>query len=295
MRTRSLPLLVVLAAAIAADVPAFAQQEAPAQTAPEKKAPAGLPKGGKLIPKLEIEGIPLSEVLNYLRDADPDFQAVVSGPGAEGGGPIIQELRLKNVSAASVVQLLGATYPQIRVNALEGDESVIWTIRVDHPEMPVGEGGGFHDGALPDPAMMGMPGGPAPAAQPVTTVHRLREIIDDLARDSAGAPEDRKKAREAVLSLVQATIETQGGGKTPATIKLHEATETLVFKGTSLQASFVEQALGSLRPVPGDPALQNESRRELRALAAEVKELKKRLNEIQAAPLPPVEPNKPKQ
>lgn len=284
MRNHLLTLLVALTVTFAAGAPAWAQSEAPAPPVPQKNANPGVSHSTKLIPKLEFRDVPLSEVLNILRDADPDFQAIVSGPGSEDGGPTIQELRLKNVSAASVLRVLGEAYPQIRVDAMQPEDGtpMIWSIHVLGPEQPAGGSG---PGLYGPAGEMGM-GGETAGTQTVTTVHRLREIIDDLARDGRDAPENRKKACEAVLSLVQATIETQGGGKSPATIKLHEATETLVFKGTAMQAGFVEQALSTLTPVVGDSGSNSEMRREIKALTEQVRELKMRLNENPENALP---------
>jgi hypothetical protein len=255
---------------------------------------------------VKVEGLPLVEVLNFLRDVDPTFQVVLAGPGAQGGGPVIHELKLKNVSAESVLKLLAQTYPQIAVDTVAGDDqgSPIWTVVVAGPRP--GEGGipgvpgvpGFDPGGF---EMMGDPGMPAPAAQPVTIVRRLRESIDHLA--GGDSEEARAKARSAVLSLVQATIETQGGGgNAPAVIKLHEPTDTLVFKGTPFQAQFVDEALDTLLPSKENQhaAFQKQAEhyaRQLGRLEVRLAELERKLAARGDAPTPSekAQDNKPKQ
>jgi hypothetical protein len=298
MRTRS-PILtrIALATAIAAAVPALAQEPAPPGAAAKEGKPAAAaattpanPARPMLLPEVKVEGLPLVEVLNFLRDVDPTFQVVLAGPGAQGGGPIIHELKLKNVSAEAVLKLLAQTYPQISIDTVAADDqgSPIWTVVVGAPK-PAGEGDPLFGGAGPgfDPAM-GMPADRS--AEPVTIVRRLRESIDHLA--AGDSEEARAKARSAVLSLIQATIETQGGGgKAPATIKLHEPTDTLVFKGTAAQAQFVDEALGTLLPSKENQqaALQKQAEhyaKQVGRLEARLAELERKLGENRDAAEP---------
>ena len=55
--------------------------------------------GPQLIPELAVTEVPFAELIEMLRKADPSFQAVVAyPPDSDRSGPIIQELKLKNVS-----------------------------------------------------------------------------------------------------------------------------------------------------------------------------------------------------
>src|SRR4051794_31099700 len=50
----------------------------------------------KLLPEINVKDVALPDLIDYLRDLDPSFQAVVAyDPGAVRGEPKIQELRLK--------------------------------------------------------------------------------------------------------------------------------------------------------------------------------------------------------
>ena len=193
----------------------------------------------KLIPELKVVDVPFPELIEMLRQADPSFQVVVAyAPESDRNGPAIQELKLKNVSAESVLQLLAQTYSlEINKTATE-DGRPIWTVRVAAPIQRGGlyGGSGGHD---------------AGGSQRVTTVHRLREIVDALVSDTSKAEEFRKQARDGVVSLLQTAIDTEaadGRGGVKAVIKLHEPTETLVFRGTAQQAELVQATLDELSP-----------------------------------------------
>jgi hypothetical protein len=204
----------------------------------------------RLLPEVNLQDVGLPDVIGFLRDVDPSFQAVIAyDPGATRGDPKIQELRLRNVSADAVLQLLAKTYPQISVEAVRDKQGgIIWSVRVmpDNRFFDRGRGGGVG----------GFGGVPRTANAPtgVTVVHRLREIVDDIAAPDA-KDGDRKKALDSIVSLVQAALETdaagagaKGGGKTDLLLKVHEGTEALIFHGSQDQANIVVQALDALQP-----------------------------------------------
>jgi hypothetical protein len=231
----------------------------------EKSPPAATtaPAGDhpKLLPEVNVKDVPLTDLIDLLRDVDPTFQAVVSyEPGATRGQPQIQELRLRNVSVESVMKLLSESYPQINIGSVTEDGTgKVWTIRVSHDQRqpsgpPIGRPGG--QGLFGGESGGGGGGVPVQEAGDVTAVFRLREIVDDLAPINGGAA-GRKSALESIVSLVQTTLETGGASKPggfkgaarhEATLKLHEGTETLIFHGSSEQSGLVVQALDTLQP-----------------------------------------------
>jgi hypothetical protein len=209
---------------------AFAQGPPGAQPA-AAPAPKAAEPAGKTLPEISLNDVGLPDIIAFLRDVDPGFQAVIAyAPGIPRGEPKIQELRLKNVTTDAVLHLLAETYPQINIEAVsaggEDGKGRIWTIRVGR------------DPRVDERDM---------ALAPVTTVNRLREIVDSVSDNARGAAE-RKRAMDLVLSLVQAAVETAGRDGPPAVVKLHEGTETLVFKGTPEQVNLVQQTLASLEP-----------------------------------------------
>jgi hypothetical protein len=259
-------------------LPAWGQEaKPPATQKPAAAAPAAPAERPMRLPEVKLEQVGFADVINFLRDVDPTFQAVVSyAPGVERGEPVIQELQLKNVTTASVLQLLAEAYPQVSLDetGVDAGGSQIWMIRVGP------------DPRVPEPTQ---DDGPPP---PVTTVHRLREIVDGLSADKADAAA-RKKALDGVMSVVQAALETQqaavGGERTQrradaVRLSLHEATETLVFKGPHDAAELVGETLTTLLPTKREVDARNVNeldalRRENERLRAEVDALRKRLEE----------------
>jgi hypothetical protein len=270
MRIESFRRAVLVAACLAG--PALAQNAQPDDKAQLKVAveqpDADAKAEPNLIPEITLTGIPFSDVVNYLRDVDPAFQAVVSyAPGVDSSEPVIQDLRLKKVSADSVVEVMAAAYPQLRV--AKDETARIWIIHVepDPRQRRRDEGGGGEEGDK---------------GKTYTNVYRLREIVDEMidVAPNGNAKEDaRKNALDSVLSLLQAAIETQGEAKSPAAIKVHPATETLVFKGTSDQANLIDQALANL--APPKEVQQQRSNRTIQNLEGEVENLQLQLQTMQ--------------
>ena len=133
----------VVAVVVGAALPASAQAPTPAKhkslepAEQVERGPAAAAETAKLpitLPEVSFQDIPIPDVVNFLRDVDPGFQAVVTyEPGVEGGGPRIQDLRLKNVPAGRVLRLIAQAYPQIEVvaNMDEGDGAgTVWVIRI---------------------------------------------------------------------------------------------------------------------------------------------------------------------
>jgi hypothetical protein len=198
----------------------FAQQPATAAAAEEMKHEPS----GTVIPEVDFKNTLFSDVIQFLRDVDKSFQCVVSyNPGAEGG-PSIQEMKLRNVTAESVLELLTTAYPQI--HASMDSSARYWIIRVEG-----------------EPTR----GGDQSPQAPRVMVHRLREIVDDLLR-RPDAEQSRKKALESIMSLVSNLTEVDGGDMNNVRLQLHEATETLAVKGADPLLETVAAALASLRP-----------------------------------------------
>jgi hypothetical protein len=234
MRLGVLPVAILTAAVALGPSHSLSQEQE--QVESEGGSSGGLfdrskakPVPQKLIAEIDFENVSLSEVIAHLRKVDPTFQAVVSYlPGAEVGGPRIQELRLKNVPVESILGALTQAYPQIHLDLVPGSgragDSRVWTIRVEAGQKTRED----------------------TSSRTYTSVHRLREIIDELIR-RPGAEGDRKKALESIMSLMQSIVDIQGKGGDPhAKVMLHEATETLIFNGTERQTEQVHIALNAL-------------------------------------------------
>jgi hypothetical protein len=225
MRTASSFLIAALSIA-AIVLPAAGAQEKPAPPESQPAAPE------RTIPELKLDNVPFDELIQFLRQADPDFQVVVAHEG--GPGPIIQELWLKNVTASQVLQVVGRTYGFADVRpAGSSAKGTIWSVRTVGPRQPSGP--------------------PQPAEQAVTGTFRLRDTIDGVASE---LPEkDRKEATLRILSLLEMALRAdyKTDNSVLPKIQLHEPTETLVFHGSREQMSLVRDTLQSLTPRQSAP------------------------------------------
>jgi hypothetical protein len=237
MRHRFAPPLALAVAIFVAGGPALAQKPDRVEGAAAQGPPAaeGIPTvaaaaaAQKLLPEVKVENISLADLINNLREADPSFQAVVAyAPGVEPPGPVVQELKLKNVTAQSVLDVLQQVYPFLEIRTVrvgdERQESEVKTVVVNRDNREK-----------------------RPASGRVTSVLRIREIVDDLEEDEgrkdvAGA---RDRARSAVLSLLQAALQTTEPAG--SSLKVHEATDTVVFSGTGEQAVLVQETVQTLK------------------------------------------------
>jgi hypothetical protein len=181
------------------------------------------------LPEFEMHDVPLQAVLEHLRDAAPQFQlVVVYEPGAPPDQPVITHLKLTRVTPSQVLEALSRVFAQVRVSRTEGAEPAVWTVQIRAPR--------------------------SPDATRITRVFRLREAIDQVARettesDGPAARGQRQQARSAVLALIDTALQADGGGsQPPPQLQFHEPTETLVFRGTKDEAVLVDDALGALRP-----------------------------------------------
>jgi hypothetical protein len=175
-----------------------------------------------LLDHIQFKDTPLPKIIDFLRSADPSFKVVLAGEaGASPDDLIVSELELRKVTASQVLEALKMAYPRINVS-FTGDEPPVWTVRVE-PDRSAGE--------------------------PVTSVFRLREAINQVQQDMELS--DRDKARAAVLQLIeQAARMNTSHGEAPPVLQLHEATDTLLFRGTVDQLKTVAKALEALVPSP---------------------------------------------
>ncbi|MEW6250124.1 MAG: hypothetical protein AB1716_05725 [Planctomycetota bacterium] len=224
-----LPVVPALLAAFLTQ-PTLAQQERPpaAETHPAAAAQPAIEE--RVLPEIALQDVTLAQVLQKLREMDPDFQAVLAhNPMVDPNEPRLAELKLTRVTASQVLDAIEKAYPFVRVHpAASATGRPIWTVQVQGPQVVRAHA-------------------PEPVAKRTTTVYRLREALDQVEADSQ--PESRKAALDAVLELIEAALraDTPDKEQMPA-LRLHEPTETLVFRGTPEQAQLVYQTLTTLRP-----------------------------------------------
>lgn len=240
--TTVLSLVIFLAVSAIHGQPAPAHAE---EMAPAPAAPTTAPIENTLMPIGTIgSGMPLEDVLHVISDQVPGFNSVIQREGqTDSGYPTLPAMRLKNVSIGQFLKFIQMSYPA-RVERIDGPAGPLYLIQVSQPTTPQTAQIG-----MPPP---GFPGGPPPANE--VKVYRLTAIIDSLTNGDNSA-DAQKKAMNNVLSLIQAALD-QANGKGETVLKVHDPTQTLVFKGSLEKMTVLEQVLQTLEPKTPDLASQ---------------------------------------
>jgi hypothetical protein len=218
----------------------------------------------RILPEVKINDMTLDAVMEFLRDVVPGFNSsIVRAPGVPKDYPKVQ-FTLKDVSLAQLFELIKTSYPGIEIARIEGPKGPLYVIKImSGPDMasagpPGMVAGGFGVG-IPRFGDFAMAPGAA-QGQPDSSVHvyRLTDIITSLARakprpsekaeDKAGVT---KEAMSDVLALVQAALD-QTDEETPSSIKVHEGTQALVFKGGRRKQQVLEGILAAFQPKHDD-------------------------------------------
>lgn len=250
-----------------------------ADPAPSAPNPASAPGGGasqRPISEINFTAVSADDVMGFLRDVVPGFQAViVRDPDVPAGEPQVT-LNLKNVTLDQFIAVLSQAYPSLEWSTAPG--TTIHVVRV-HAASGL-TGSKLHVYSLaplvsnlahPTPQQPGpqpgiVPGGPA-APAPAT---------DDPEKQ---LQEMRKRALNNVLSVIKAALAQVPDGDS-AVLQVHEETETLIFKGTASQEEAVEQVLQALsgnNGVAGDIA--NAARLDAQHAAAAAGQIAVRMQE----------------
>jgi hypothetical protein len=174
-----------------------------------------------VLPEVNFEGVPLDSVVDYIRDLVPNLNLViVRSPGVSDDYPMLQKIRLKNVTVEQFFQLIKQSYEHLE---LEGDETLA-VIRITGPRVE------------------------SEMQTETVQVYPLRSIVQVLADQKPVLPDVsvQEQALNDVLSLIEAAMKEKGGAK--PVIKVHPPTQTLLFKGDSRSQEVVERVLQALQP-----------------------------------------------
>lgn len=253
---------------------AAAQPAKPAPAPPPKPADPARFDPDAPLPEIKVEGVTLEDLVQFLQDARPGFQAVVvRDPGAPRDYPQIT-MRLKNVSTMQLLGLIQKAYPQVTIDdTTEGPGGVVYCIKVIPDPAP--QGGGFAGG--------GMLGQRLDLNARYVQVYSLARAVNMLAAEKAADPKDRAKAgRDAtnqLLSLLKAAITQSDADGANAALQVHEETQTLVFKGTPAQQQLIDSVLRAVAP-PDDDARKSATEK-LRQMERAREELELRLRRLE--------------
>jgi hypothetical protein len=174
-----------------------------------------------------------ADLLHRLRQLDPAFQYVAE-PGT-WQDTRLPEIQLRDVTATDVVQILSNLVPDLRIQPITGS---VWVLssRGRAASAPSTQLSAF---GLSDP------------------VERigLKDAWDGLGKDQDAPTAEqiaagRKQALKEVLSLLESAV-TQADPSFQPSLKLHEATEVLLVRGTGAQLNAVSQAIKALQSSEG--------------------------------------------
>jgi hypothetical protein len=184
------------------------------------------------LPELKFDNVKLDDALTFLSDVDPTFAPqLVRDPRVPSDYPMIT-FRAKNITIPQFLEFLQQAYG-IGSSRIAGPGGFVYLITVEA-----------------DSRVEAYLAGQT-KSQSASTVN-VFNISDVVQRVAALKPAERSSAERAklalndVLALVQAALElTPQANK--ATLKVHEGTESLIFKGTIEQLQVVEDTLKTLR------------------------------------------------
>lgn len=206
---------------------------------------------------LQLDGLPLPEVINYLSETTGRNIVLMMPRTIEPGSIVVPTMKLKHVSLEQVLDLI-TQMPGVEMSYdVSGEgESAIYQIRVeriDYVDQPIA---GDPMGAVPGAPVMvgGQPFG-AMNAEPYLSVIPLERMLLG-ANPSERIPEEAKRAEllaartKQALTLIDQAFAMNAGNEPKPEIKLHQDTNTLLVKASPMQLQTITQVLNALE-VPG--------------------------------------------
>ena len=199
------------------------------------RAPTTMPGlEGMPMPSDEItKPILLDDELREIHDAVPSFIWVLNRDGfAQPDYPTLPPMTLKHVTIGQFLQYVQVAFPGVQCVRIDGPEGSLYSIRV-----------------------AGSPDRPRTSH---VRLYRLSDIINAQADEEAAKDKDANKSRDDrikaatndVLSLLQAALD-QTDPDGASSLKIHEPTLTLMFKGSLAKQEVLEEALQTLTPRRG--------------------------------------------
>ncbi len=185
-----------------------------------------------VMPKGPYNGVALGDLIDLLKHQVPGFDAIViRAPQVPADYPTFDNFSPKNVTIGQFLDLVRSSFPGVDVRRIDGRMGPLYVFEI-------GNGGQFNV-----PMGSGAPAAPgtiADTSTPIVRVYPLGGIVSALGGDT-------KQSLNNVLSLLQTTLDAEGGSQ-GATLKVHEPTMMLVFKGSVGQMQVLEQAIAALKP-----------------------------------------------
>lgn len=187
----------------------------------------------------------LDDELESIRAVIADFNSVVvRDPGVPADYPTLPVMTLKNVTLGQFLQFVRAAYPGVEIVRIDGPAGALYSIRI-RPDEEAIRRASFRADARADANRV--------------RLYRLADVVNALCADKLRFGQDGKDinrdevvkdATNQVLSLLQAALD-QTDQDGPVTLKIHEPTQTLMFKGSRAKQDVLEEALSTLQPGGG--------------------------------------------
>jgi hypothetical protein len=204
------------------------------------------------LPELKFDNVSLDDVLTFLADVDGKFAPqLVRDPGVPADYPTIT-FHAKNITIPQFLEFLQRAYG-IESTKIPGPAGSVYLVtvafneRVDHylkSGSQTRSGSGVH-------------------------VYSISDVVQRVLSLKPGGGSDAERTKQAlndVMTLVQAGLEQTPQGNR-AILKVHEGTQTLLFKGTAEQEQLVSNVLSTLREYNSNDVYQEN--RMLRTLSSQ--------------------------
>lgn len=190
-----------------------------------------------IVPEINFNGVSLEDAISSLSDTFPKFKvAILRDPNVQPDFPTVN-LKLKGVSLSQFMELIQTANPTVESKEIDGPGGKIICLLVH--AAPDGHGAVMAGG--------GAGGGIAPnaAIAPVVRVYRLSAILG-LPSGGKTDPTAKKEAMNQALSLIKVALEQVGGE--PPVLRIHDETQTLIFRGSPAQEAMLENVMDALKP-----------------------------------------------
>ena len=187
-----------------------------------------------IIQEINVQDVGLDDFVAYLQDVVPGFKAAVMREAGDTGALPLIRLKLKKVSLGQILKLLRMSNSNLQIEQIDGAGGVIYFMHLqpDPNSPPNDKKQSRVDANL--------------------RVYPLSTLVSSLAvRNAGGGSKDQaaagKQAMDDVLSLIKAALgQVTEGGNAPPVLQVHEATQTLIFKGTPPEREALEAAFAAL-------------------------------------------------
>ncbi len=184
--------------------------------------PTTAPAEDRVLPELRFDNVSLDDITDFLRDVSGVNIVVRRALGVPPDYPALGKIHLSNITTRQFLAFLNRTY-DLPVERIEGPSGAMYSIKID---------------------VSSIPSSARQLLNPQVRVFDLSEAINGI---RIRRPADAKGDPLAdTMSLLQAVLDQSGEQPKPI-LTVHQATQTLIFKGSPRSADLIENTLVALR------------------------------------------------